>query len=348
MRKLYLGVRMMGRKAFTLIELLVVIAIIAILIGLLVPAVQKVREAANRIKCTNNLKQFGLAMHNYHDVNGLLPPGGKFDTGNWNNDQGSWLVWTLPYLEQDNLLKAIGPLNQTYLDANNNVIGPILHAESLGVLPMKLPYGRCPSDDWNPDDPTVSNYCANTGPTCNVGNCGPGPGGNGNTGEGPWQPFQTYCQDFPQWGYRQSANAGDTMDPAQLRGLFCRQGAKIRFSMITDGLSNTLMVGEALPAENSDIAFSGRNWANFDGGNQMATTITPINYNTGGLWLGDCSNPLKDYTNWNVSFGFKSRHSGGANFVFGDGSVHFLNQGIDVRTYNLRGCRNDGQVFGDY
>jgi prepilin-type processing-associated H-X9-DG protein len=108
------------------------------------------------------------------------------------------------------------------------------------------------------------------------------------------------------------------------------------------------MIGEALPAENSDIAYSGRNWANYDGGNQMATTITPINYNLGGVWTGDCSNPLRDYTNWNVSFGFKSHHTGGANFVFADGSVHFLNQAIDTRTYQLLGCRNDGQVPGDY
>src|SRR5438874_9891675 len=91
-------------RGFTLIELLVVIAIIAVLIGLLLPAVQKVREAANRMKCANNLKQFGIACHLYHDTNKVFPPGAK-TIPYLQGDKGSWLVLTLPYMEQDVLFQ---------------------------------------------------------------------------------------------------------------------------------------------------------------------------------------------------------------------------------------------------
>src|ERR1700687_5976228 len=139
-----------NKRGFTLIELLVVIAIIAILIGLLVPAVQKVREAASRIKCSNNLKQYGLACHMYHDTNGFFPPGGKgpdpINGGSWNDDRGSWLVYSLPYVEQDNLFKAFGNLDIIYTkppgaiaagpyDQSRTTGGPIEYAFWTGVLP---------------------------------------------------------------------------------------------------------------------------------------------------------------------------------------------------------------------
>jgi prepilin-type N-terminal cleavage/methylation domain-containing protein/prepilin-type processing-associated H-X9-DG protein len=333
-----------NRLAFTLIELLVVIAIIAILIALLVPAVQKVREAAARATCLNNLKQLALACHSYHDVNKRFPPGaGRVGGGSGlspNTDNGSWIVYLLPYIEQAGLAQQI--------DAAPGPAGRrIKNAYDAKILPVPLAILRCPSDDFDPRA-AVSNYVASIGPQCCPGQCGAAN-----------SPYRIYCNGnsfAPPWGYPSSTNYGDTTDSAQARGMFTRQGATVRMIMVTDGTSSTILFGELLAGQNGDVLYSiGVNpitdgfkagWARSDSGLSMGTTTVFINHRTDYMDPGGngCVNPLRNVDNYNITFGFKSRHSGGANFAFADGSIQFISQAIDHRVYNQLGCRNDDQV----
>jgi prepilin-type N-terminal cleavage/methylation domain-containing protein len=291
-------------RGFTLIELLVVIAIIAVLVGLLLPAVQKVREAANRVKCQNNLKQLGLAVHNYHDTFNWIPPGGWLgdrSQQDWNDDRGSWLVFTLPYMEQSGLFNQIPRI---FLDTNQHAleswtspptpdnrpidqIAPVGRAATpvgqndaygrpgLGILPVKLPYGRCPSDDWSIDDPHYSNYMASTGSQCSGGPCGQPP---------DTDPYLLYCDPsnngLGNWGYIASPWHGNSMDANDIRGMFNRLGVVMTFANVPDGLSNTIMLGECTIGQNDQLRFN-YGWYGYNGGNNIASTTIPINYATG-------------------------------------------------------------------
>jgi prepilin-type processing-associated H-X9-DG protein len=362
-----------------LIELLVVIAIIAVLVGLLLPAVQKVREAANRMKCSNNLKQFALACHSYHDTEGLFPPGGKvLPDWSWTDGQkGTWQTFILPYMDQTPMFNQIpqvapavslqtgvplsgAPLAIPYWDViTGTTMGPtptggdpggvaegtypcMVNNLGRGTVPnwvmAKLPWLRCPSDGYGLET-TFTNYVGSMGPQCAIGPCG-------------YNPFQHFCHPDISgdglWGYsdpHEWYNHGNTIDSATLQGMFNRVGCRINMASVTDGTSNTLFIGESLPGEHDHLQWGGGDayWAHFNGGNAHCTTIIPINYRSDDV-TGCSSDPQHSFNNWDVSWGFKSKHPGGTNFVFVDGSVHFINEAIDMKTYCQLGCRKDGQA----
>jgi prepilin-type N-terminal cleavage/methylation domain-containing protein/prepilin-type processing-associated H-X9-DG protein len=333
-------IRWLTARGFTLIELLVVIAIIAILIALLVPAVQKVREAAARAQCQNNLKQLGLACIGYADVNQhKLPPGGWTGgnpPGSW-EERGSWLVYSLPFMEQTALYNKIATAAGGPIYSTVNSVGV---AQGKGVFTnVTLPYGRCPSDDYNPTA-TVVNYVGSLGSQCATG----GQGCDIN---------QTYCNgnaQTPPWGYNTSPDHGNDWTAGSgaagqgIRGLFNRLGATILFpASIPDGTSNTIMIGEAAPSTHDHLAQNA--WWSFNGGASHCTTIIPMNFIDPAKVNTSC---ITNANMWNASWSFGSRHTGGCNFCFADGSIHFLSATINHATYNKLGCRHDGQPTGPY
>jgi prepilin-type processing-associated H-X9-DG protein len=312
-----------------MIELLVIISILGVLIALILPAVQKVRETANRMQCANNLKQFSLACTQYHMERGAYPPGGlclpndaNWSNLDWNANKGTWLVYTLPYMDQEPVYQRIPNLKVPYF----NSIGA---AERAGVLPHHFAALRCPSDSFAPAGP-YSNYAGSLGPQCLDDKCG-------------FNPFAQYCNK-PAWGYKSSKEDASTPILSLTRGTFARGGAKISLSDVSDGASCTLLLGEGLPAEVNHMRDT--SWYTLYG-TQTLSTIIPINYPisaTDQSWCGsESAGPAHSMTNNNVSWGFKSRHPGGANFSFADGAVRFLSQGIDHKLYQLLGCRDDGQ-----
>jgi len=294
-----------ARRGFTLIELLVVISIIAILIGLLLPAVQKVREAAARMKCANNLKQLALGIHSYESTTGKLPRGAESDVlpspntaGNTTTIRGtSWLVFILPQIEQGNVYNLYN-FTVAYNNATNVAVGNVL-----------VPIHICPTGSKELDANTNSNISPHY-----YGIMGPGTNTvNPSTGVA----YPTSNTGNANGTYGTPPNAGLLITYATSMG---RKG-DITFSDVNDGLTNTLMIGEL--SWNVPVG-SPSHWRSWVRGNNNGSGATKnITYPINSL------NVYNGSTNFNdINMG--SNHTGGANFALGDGSVRFLTTGTDL------------------
>ena len=320
--------RIRQKGGFTLVELLVVIAIIGVLVALLLPAVQAAREAARRTQCGNQLKQFGIALHMYHDTNKWFPPGSVWSNsggtagvpnGTQLNDRGTIWIRLLPFIEQQ-------PLYSLF-NFNTGTDGQQMSTGGLWLKGVQVPILNCPSDTARltgtfPNQAMPASYHSNMGPSSAISN-------NSNCSCPLYSTFQKYN--------RPGNNTGENT-PA---GPFTRKGFQYqsRMSDCTDGLSNTIYLGE------TRAGCSGHLGAGWTISNKWgAFTQIPINFDSCRT-QAEATAAGMDFCyatcNWNTEVGFKSNHPNGAQFVLGDGSVRFLPQNIDMITYNYLGDKAD-------
>lgn len=312
--------RVSRRQGFTLVELLVVIAIIGVLVALLLPAVQTAREAARRTQCSNNLKQMGIGMQNYHDIYRSLP------VGAYSCCWGTWLVELLPYVEQANLRSRYDDNNKYGVPVDNARYGDPVN---LPVTSTQLSVYTCPSD--TPNIPfgsafpvTSHNYAANFGNTSLLAQADV----NGVYFKGA--PF-AISGSPPGNAYSSAARS-------------------YQFSAIEDGLSNTLMISEMLQAVGSDLR--GFSWW---GGAAGFTTYLPPNSYLPDTPFQNCVNlpelnlPCTSPTTAQPAMlASRSQHVGGVLSAMCDGSVHFFNETINLNIWRGLGTTHGKEANGDF
>lgn len=359
-----IGSRRPARLGFTLIELLVVIAVIAVLIALLLPAVQKVRESANRSSCQNNLKQVGLALHTFHDANRKLPIGSLYNLAD------SFLVEILPYMEQNNMYskftnttKGTAYYTNTLTNStafNNNLIKTYI----------------CPSS------PLPSFAVPNPAVLTNFGYSGP-------------------AQNWSSSSYVGIAGAPTTADTAtgggggrcqsssSSYGVCCANGmllpnTAVNFASVTDGLTNTLIVGEVSdwatvtsgggagpyttgtlddvrpssrwsfaigaipPGTPGDSATVNGYWKGNSGYEAVYFNLTSIMFQVGYKTENQAGGSTGGNMYWGANVALQSAHPGGAMGLLGDGSVRFLQSNMTLATLQQVAVRDDGTVLGDW
>lgn len=337
------GVNKRCRAGFTLIELLVVIAIIAVLIALLLPAVQQAREAARRSTCRNNMKQIGLALHNYHDTFRTMPPGnivqalptaickpnGPGNPSQCQDGRANWVVMILPMLDQAPLYNKFEFSQPFYwgftdlLDPGNNCPVSVNSQHQI----VELPAMKCPSDPVAQEFP-ASNYF-------------------GVTGGGPRPSDASVGTGFP---CRLRNDGGAHFNTGMMF-----MNSKVSIKDMTDGTSNVFLVGESKYMNAPQNCCESQTWASaarVQGGTStdtfisvLASAVFPINY------ISD-SNPLDQGANMiggaKSTDRFGSYHTGGCMFLMGDGSVQFVSENINSEVYTQLANRADGLPASGY
>jgi hypothetical protein len=329
------------------VELLVVIAIIGVLVALLLPAIQSAREAARRAQCTNNLKQLGLGVIQFEQVNEHYPPGGENgDTRDpkqnyvegcaggagmrWSNNWGTWMMWILPYIEQSAIFDQI-PLRDgkpspvvRYMQTRRDRTAPVI--EML----------KCPSDGYELARP-YSNYTGSNGPECHNAGCSRLIFSCHSTF---WEPTNI--------DHANRACAVGKNPPCKLHGMFSRLACwRVELKEVLDGTSKTILLGEKRIEYEGHLRDIGPHatvgyWMGVNGGNAHANSLIPINYPTNPA-INNCSPPQFDRWNENTSWGFNSFHPGGALFTMVDGAVLFLSDNMSTLSLSLLAHKSDGQ-----
>ena len=304
------------QRAFTLVELLVVIAIIGILIALLLPAVQAAREAARRSQCTNNLKQLGLAMHNYHDTFKSFPPG--YLSSNLGNclmttrRRDCWMQRLLPFIEQSAMLDTYESQNPTWI---MDTVAEVKDAQVSALL--------CPSDGSKPAF-----------------------GGNGGL----------RSEGYGFQGNYVMCTGDEIMDPeAELRGI-TYHASHSNFASITDGTSNTLLASEAVRRSNATTGWGGAGgyWGGSRWGSYGFTTLEPPNTDAPDQ-VYQCkdtswpNSPCTSIGSTNDTRAYaRSYHPGGVNVALADASVQFMSDTVDLETYQAMSTRNQREALSAF
>ncbi len=331
--------RIARRPGFTLIELLVVIAIIAILIALLLPAVQQAREAARRTQCKNNLKQLGLALHNYHDVYQMFPFGGSVGgdivaLDNTGNNGFGWRVFILPYIDQAPLYNRLSLYSPTSAGSSNatwkaypehllGIPGYICPSE-----PQERVTSGAPGWTYSPDTASLSSYWGSSGAAATYPTAG---NGCGLCTDGTSPSVNCKCTDITTdwasgWHHASAVKGGGS-------GMFSLRATSVGMRSVTDGTSNTLFVGEAKRGKDAS-------------GNQYATVFQWMDPWSMISTVNGINAP--GYNNAYHRHAFSSYHVGGAHFLLVDGTVRFLSENMSLWTLTYLGTKAGNETVGEF